>query len=91
MKFENIDVLSEKSKVMAAILGRAQEEALPDAVPDRNDAVAYCNACINSGLGALAALYPNNPHLADVGAYGALKLWLALVEKRFEQSNKRQC
>ncbi len=84
MKFENIDVLSEKSKVMAAILGRAQEEALPDAVPDRKDAVAYCYACINSGLGALAALYPDNPHLANVGAYGALQLWLDVVQKRLE-------
>lgn len=76
------DGLSENAKKMAAILARMQAEALPGNLMDRKDAVAYCNACINSGLGALAALYPDNQHLANVGAYGALKLWLGLVEKR---------
>ena len=80
----NIDQFSENAKKMAAILARTQAEALPSTLPDRHDAVAYCNACINSGLGALAALYPDNPNLANVGAYGALQLWLDVVKKRLE-------
>lgn len=49
--------------------------------PDRAAAVAYCNAAINSGLGAFARFYGSNEK-ADIAAYGALSIWLETVRTK---------
>lgn len=66
---------------MREILAEAQAKALP-ADASRADIIAYCNACINSGTGALAHHYRNNPAAADFAVYAVLRMWLTTVEAR---------
>lgn len=80
--------MTEIETTMQAILDKAQGEALRGEYrtkpPSRQEIVAYCNAAINSGTGALADFYKDNPAQADIAVYGALYLWMATVERRIK-------
>lgn len=68
---------------MQAILDEAQTKAL--IVPNaRDEVVAYANACVNSGAGALQAHYKGDEAMADVAIFGWLSLWVATVERRIQ-------
>ena len=82
------DRVTEETR-MTAILDAAQIEALPKNPPERGDAVAYCNAAINSGLGALERYYESNEYMADLAILSVLAVWVMSVEKRLSSREKR--
>lgn len=66
---------------MQTILDEAQAKA-SKLFGDRENIVEYCNACINSGLGALASHYGDNKQMADFGAFTILSVWLDSVKAK---------
>lgn len=76
------------NKIMTRIFDAAQAEALPEA-DDREAVLAYCNAAINSGLGALERHYKDaewasGSRACDAPAYVVLKMWLEKIEARIK-------
>lgn len=75
----------EKEQSVKRILDQAQIDALVEIGRDRASAVAYCNAAINSGLGALENHYSGNERMADLAVLSVLTIWLDTVKKKAER------
>jgi hypothetical protein len=70
------------------ILERAQGLCLYQgtANPSREDVVSYFNAAVNSAAGAFVEFYKGKPETADLAIYGALRLWVSIVEDRIKDA-----
>lgn len=70
------------------LLDGAQAMAEPN-IRNRDAAVAYCNACINSGLGMLQAQYKSDDRAGEMAVYAVLQAWSQMVAERIQKIDQR--